>query len=151
MLSSPQVARAADRSLQDWPWSPRARLHNLADVQESDIGFDREEYAARLGVVLQLARKARGLSQVQAGAQLGGVTPVSFTRWESGTTGLSAYDLARLVHLYGLDVDADLVLKPPASKIEIKRRLSAVAQSAQRATRRAILRPLPPEGGAELE
>ncbi len=117
-------------------------------MQESGIGLDREEFAARLGVVLQLARKKRKLSQVQVGTQLGGVTPVTFTRWESGATGISAYDLARLVQVYGLDVDADLVLKPPASKVEIRRRLSAVAQAAQRATRRAILRPMPPSDDA---
>lgn len=113
------------------------------------MDLDREEYAARLGVVLQLARKNARLSQIQAGGRLGGVTPVSFTRWEAGTTGISAYDLARLVQLYGLDVDADLVLSPPASKVEIRRRLSEIAQAAQRATRRALLRPLdeePPDG-----
>src|ERR1019366_3384289 len=58
MLSTRQESYGADRSSREWPWSPRARLHSLADVQEPSIDLDREEYMARLGVVLQLARKA---------------------------------------------------------------------------------------------
>jgi transcriptional regulator with XRE-family HTH domain len=144
MLSTRQESYGADRSSQEWPWSARARLHSLADVQEPSIDLDREEYMARLGVVLQLARKAARIAQTKAAERLG-MTPVSFTRWESGTTGISAYDLARLVRLYGLEIDADLVLNPPASKVEIRRRLAPIAAAAQRAMRRGLLRPLDDE------
>lgn len=109
----------------------------------SDV--DREEYLSRLGLVLKLARNNAGLTQQEAARMMGGST-VSFTRWEKGETGMSAYDLARLVRIYGLEYDAALVLDPPASRVEIKRRLSPVAKAAAEATRRAVLRPL--EGGA---
>lgn len=74
-----------------------------------------------------------------------GVDPSAFTRWEAGRNSISAYDLANLCRMFGDDFDADLVINPPASKIEIKRRLGPVAEAAKRATRRALLRPLPDE------
>lgn len=144
MLSTRQESYASDRSLQEWPWFPRAGLHNLADVQEPLSDLAREEYASRLGVVLQLARKAAGIKQTDAAARMG-ISAVSFTRWESGSTGISAYDLARLVRLYGLNVDAALVLNPPASKVEIRRRLEPIAQGAQRAIRRGLARSIDEE------
>lgn len=145
MLSTRKVVHRPVRNSQEWPWSRPARLHSLAGVQEPDT--DREEFHARLGVVLELARKAAGVKQTDAAATLG-MNPVSFTRWESGATGISAYDLARLVRLYGLEIDADLVLNPPASKVEIRRRLEPIAQAAQRAVRRGLLRPLDEDPGA---
>lgn len=108
-------------------------------MQEPDL--DREEYHARLGVVLQMARKAARVKQTDA-AKVLGMNPVSFTRWEAGTVGIGAYELARLVAMYGLEVDADLVLNPPTSKVEIRRRLEPIAAAAQRAIRRGLLRPL---------
>lgn len=117
-------------------------------MQEPDL--DREEYHARLGVVLQMARKAVKVKQADAARRLG-MNPVSFTRWEAGTNGIGAYELARLVRMYGLEIDADLVLNPPASKVEIRRRLEPIAAAAQRALRRGLLRPLDddPEGEGE--
>ena len=150
MLSSRQLPFAAERTPQDWPWFQRVHPRSLADVQETLSDLAREEYAARLGVVLQMARKAARIKQVDAAAQMG-MAPVSFTRWESGETGISAFDLARLVRLYGLDFDAALVLDPPASKVEIRRRLGPVAEAAQRATRRALLHPLDDAPGSDGE
>lgn len=142
MLSTRQESYRAVKITQEWPWSAAARLHNLTRVQEPDIGdLDREEYHARLGVVLQQARKTAKVNQKDAARAIG-MNPASFTRWEAGATGISAYDLARLVQLYRLDLDADLVLDPPASKVEIKRRLEVVAQAAQRGVRRGLLHPL---------
>lgn len=150
MLSTRFLSYTPARSSQEWPWSPRARLHSLADVREPISDLAREEYASRLGTVLQMARKARRIKQVDAAAALGTST-VSFTRWEAGATGISAYDLARLVSLYELEYDAALVLDPPASKVEIKRRLEPLAQAAQRATRRGVLRPLDDDPGSAGE
>lgn len=147
MLSTTQYSRYDADSLQDWPWSRRERLRNLADVQEPLSDLARDEYLARLGVVLQLARKAAKIKQVDAAGRMG-MTAVSFTRWESGSTGISAYDLARLVRMYGLDYDAALVLDPPTSKVEIRRRLAPIAEAAQRAARRALLRPLDDDPGS---
>ena len=116
-------------------------------MQEPLSDLAKEEYSARLGVVLQMARKAAKIKQVDAAARMG-VSPVSFTRWESGGTGISAFDLARLVRIYGLDYDAALVLDPPASKVEIRRRLGPIAEAAQRAARRGVLRPLGDDPGS---
>lgn len=150
MLSTRQESYGADRSLQEWPWSPRARLHSLADVQEPLTDLAREEYAARLGVVLQMARKAAKVKQADAAKRMG-MAPVSFTRWEAGATGMSAYDLARLVQMYGLAFDAALVLDPPTSKVEIRRRLEPIAQAALRAARHGVLRPLDEGPGPDGE
>lgn len=97
--------------------------------------------------MLQMARKAAKVKQTDAATKLG-MTPVSFTRWEAGQTGIGAYELARLVHLYRLDLDADLVFNPPTSKVEIRRRLQPIAQAAQAAIRRGLLQSLDddPEG-----
>lgn len=154
MLSTPQVHDRPLRKPQQWPWSARARLHSLTGVQESDSAAQ-EDFRFWLGVVLREARKAAKVKQKAAAAAIG-MNPASFTRWEAGGTGISAYDLARLVAVYGLDVDAMLVLDPPHSKAEIKRRLQPVAQAAQRGIRRGLLRPLDdepegPEDVAELE
>lgn len=97
-----------------------------------------------------MARKAARVTQVVAAKTIK-MTPVSFTRWESGATGISAYELARLVQLYGLDVDLALVMDPPASKVEIRRRLEPIARAAQAAVRRGLQHPLDegPEGDDE--
>lgn len=89
-----------------------------------------------------MARKAAGITQVQA-AKVMGVDPSAFTRWEAGRNSISAYDLATLCRMFGDDFDGDLVINPPASRVEIKRRLGSVAAAAKRATRRGLLRPLP--------
>jgi transcriptional regulator with XRE-family HTH domain len=117
-------------------------------MTDSDVPTDREEYLSRLGVVLALARRSAGYSQEQAAIAMG-MSTAAFTRWESGANGISAYDLTRLIRLYGMD--PDLAVNPPASRVEIKRRLGPVASAAQRAVRRAQLRALPDEaeGGPE--
>jgi transcriptional regulator with XRE-family HTH domain len=86
-----------------------------------------------------MARKAAGYSQVRA-AEILKLNPATFTRWESGENGISAYDLMRLVRLY--DFDPDLAYDPPASRVEIRRRLGPVAAASREAVRRASLRPL---------
>lgn len=109
---------------------------------------DREEYLVRLGRVLQQARKAAKLRQADAAKEMG-MSQAAFTRWEQGQNKISAYDLARLVRLY--DFDPDLAINPPASMVEIRRRLGIVPRAAQAAVRRALLRPLPPVDGDEHE
>lgn len=127
--------------------SPTQRaVHIVAEMMESDAGDDLDEFLARLGVVLQLARKHARFTQ-EAAAQRMGMSKAAFTRWEQGQHKISAYDLARLVRLY--EFDPDLALNPPASKVEIRRRLGAVAASARAASRRGLLRPLPPAGADE--
>lgn len=123
-------------------WENLRVVHIVADVQESDTTDDLEEYSARLGVVLQLARRSARFSQVEA-APLMGMSTASFTRWEQGQSKISAYDLARLVRLY--QFDPDLAINPPASKVEIRRRLGPVADAARGAVRRGLLQPLPPD------
>lgn len=113
-------------------------------MQESDTFADRDEYLARLGVVLQLARKAARYTQEEMATWMG-VDPSAFTRWEAGRNALSAYDLARLVHRYGCD--PDLALNPPASKIEVKQRLGPVADAAREATRLGLVEPLDEDDG----
>jgi transcriptional regulator with XRE-family HTH domain len=103
---------------------PRSRIHRLL----------------RLGVVLEMARKAAGYTQEQAALEMG-VNPAAFTRWEAGKNGVSAYDLARLIRLFGFD--ADLALNPPASKLEIRRRLGRVAAAVRRGSRRGQTRRVP--------
>lgn len=120
-------------------------MPTLADVPESDIFLGREEYLSRLGVVLQLARKAARYTQEDMASWMG-MNPTSFTRWEDGRNAISAYDLARLVHRYGFD--PDLAFNPPSSKVEIRRRLGPVGDAARRAVRRGQLHPLP-DGGSE--
>lgn len=107
-------------------------------VPESDSFVDRDEYLARLGVVLQLARKSARYTQADMATWMG-VDESAFTRWEAGRNALSAYDLARLVFRYGFD--PDLALNPPSSKVEIRRRLGPVADAARRAVRRGLSQP----------
>lgn len=111
--------------------------------------LSREEYLSRLGQVLQLARKAAGQTQEDTAAWMG-MNTASSTRWEDGRNAIGAYDLARLVFRY--DFDPDLAVNPPASKVEIRKRLGPVADAARRSVRRGQLRALPdeqPEGGGE--
>lgn len=147
MLSSLRTTNPiAEDPHESW-YRPVRALPNLADVSESDSDDDRETYLTRLGMVLQLARKHAGISQEKA-AQHMGLSTATFTRWEAGDNGISAYDLVRLIRLY--DFDPDLAVRPPASKAAIKRRLGPIAPAAARAVRRAQLRPLP-SSDAELE
>jgi transcriptional regulator with XRE-family HTH domain len=124
------------------PWSQDAPVPNLADVTESDT---REEYQDRLGTVLQLGRKAAKLNQEEVAARMG-MAAATFTRWENGHNGISAYDLARLVRIYNLD--PDLVMNPPASKLEVRHRLGLVGSRARKAVRRAQTDLLPEDGAA---
>lgn len=128
------------------PLAAPAPVRTVADMPDSDIDDDREEYLVRLGRVLQQARKARRMTQLEAARRMR-LSTATFTRWESGDNKISAYDLARLVRLY--EFDADLAINPPASVIEVRRRLGIVPRAAQAAVRRALLRPLPPEGEGE--
>lgn len=112
-------------------------------MPETDTFVEREEYLARLGVVLRMARNAAGFTQAEA-AKAMRVDTSAFTRWEDGRNALSAYDLARLIHLYAFD--PDLAVDPPTSKVEVKKRLGAVSAAARRGVKRGLLRPLPPVG-----
>jgi transcriptional regulator with XRE-family HTH domain len=145
MLSSVQRTRTAPGLRQILPWSPVRALRNVADVQETD-NHDREEYLFRLGLVLQVTRKRAGLTQEQAGDQLG-MSAATLGRWEAGQNAISGYDLIRLVRLY--DFDADLIVNPPKSKPAIRRRLGVLADRAQDAARRGLLRPLEDDGEPE--
>lgn len=112
---------------------------SVGPVQETGRFVDRDEYLSRLGVVLQMARKAAKLTQEEMATRLE-VDPSAFTRWEAGRNALSAYDLARLVFNYGFD--PDLALNPPTSKVEIRKRLEPVADAARAAVRRGVLKPI---------
>lgn len=141
-MSSLKLADIAGVLPQEWRWSAAAVRPSLAVMSDSD----REEYLARLGLVLGLARRARRLTQEDAAEALG-VSPASLSRWEKGQTGLSAWDLSRLVRLYGLGFDSELVLNPPASIVEIRRRVSRLAEAAGEAAaeaRRRALAAVPP-------
>lgn len=144
MLSSTQESDMARRVPHDSPWSGLHIVRSLTDMHESNADGDRDEYLSRLGVVLQLARKHAKLSQEAAATKMG-LSPATFTRWEAGDTAISAYDLVRLVRLY--ELDPDLAFNPPASRVEIRRRLGPVSAAARRAVRRAQLRPLPLDEG----
>lgn len=128
------------------PWNGLRVLPRLADMPESDIDGDREEFVSRLGVVLGLARKAAGLTQENAASTLK-MSADAIGRWENGQNKISGYDLVRLIRLY--DFDPDLAVNPPASKPEIRRRLGPVPTRAQRAIRRGQLRPLQDDGERE--
>lgn len=112
-------------------------LRSLTDMPDSNTDDDRAEYLTRLGTVLKEARKVAGMSQEVAAAHVG-MSTGTFTRWEAGENGISAYDLRRLILLY--DFDPDLAVNPPASKVAIRRRLGPLADRA----RRAIHPDLPP-------
>lgn len=109
---------------------------------------DREAYLTRLGMVLQVARKWAGFSQEVVAEKLG-MSAAAIGRWEAGANKISTYDLVRLVRMYGFD--PDLAVNPPASKAAIRRRLGPVSASARRATKRGLLRPLPPVNEGEPE
>jgi transcriptional regulator with XRE-family HTH domain len=115
-------------------------------MTESDTTDDREAYLTRLGMVLQVARKRAGLHQTAVADQLG-MSAAAIGRWESGANKISTYDLVRLIRLY--EFDPDLAVNPPASKAAIRRRLGPVSAAARRATKRGLLRPLPPAGEGE--
>lgn len=121
-------------------------LRIVGDMPDSDVRDDLAEYGYRLGVVLALARKAvtPKLRQEDAAARLG-MAPDTISRWENGENKISAYDLSRLVRLYGFD--PDLALNPPASKVEVKRRLGPVADAARQAVRQGLTKPTADEHG----
>lgn len=96
---------------------------------------DREDYLTRLGVVLREARKAADLTQEVVADKLD-VSTAAIGRWENGANAMKAYDLVRLVRLYGCD--PDLVVKPPTSVLRIRRRLGPVSDHARLATLRAL-------------
>jgi transcriptional regulator with XRE-family HTH domain len=104
-------------------------------MQESDTDDDRDEFLSRLGVVLQLARKQAGLSPETAAGSLS-MSAAAIGRWEAGTNKISGYDLVRLIRLY--DMDPDLAVNPPTSKVVIRRRLGKVSAAARRAVRRGL-------------
>jgi ribosome-binding protein aMBF1 (putative translation factor) len=84
MLSRVWNQDTKDGRRQESAWSGRARVPRLTVVSDSVTpDDDREEYLARLGLVLRLGRKAAGLRQEEAAARLG-VNSRAFTRWEAG-------------------------------------------------------------------
>lgn len=113
-------------------------VRTLAHVPDSGGELPRDEYLARLGVVLREARKAADYTQIEM-AEWIGVNAGTFTRWEDGRNGISAYDLARLINRYG--IDPDLALNPPASLVEVRRRLSEMAERAADAVRKGLTQP----------
>lgn len=121
-------------------WSPARALRNVADMQESGTDDDRDEYLSQLGMVLQLARKAAGFSQIQAAERLQ-MSAAAIGRWEAGANKISGYDLVRLIRLY--DFDPDLAVNPPTSRVVIRRRLQPVAKAALRAARQGVIVQLP--------
>lgn len=121
-------------------------MRSLTDMPDSDIGADREEFSSRLGIVLAMARKAAGITQEEAAAKLE-MSAAAIGRWEAGANKVSGYDLVRLIRLYKFD--PDLAVNPPASRVEIRKRLEPVGERARRAVRNAVLRPLPPTDAGE--
>lgn len=124
----------------DLRWSVVPVLRSLTDMTDSGTDEEREEYLARLGMVLYIARRFAGFSQEQAAAEIG-MSAAAIGRWEGGKNGISAFDLMRLIRLYHFD--PDLAANPPASKVEIRKRLGDVPRSAAAAAKRGLLHPLP--------
>lgn len=110
-------------------------------MTDSDENDALEEYSKRLGVVLQMARKAARITQKVAAKSMG-MSPAAFGRWEAGKHKISAFDLHRLIGLYGFD--PDLAVRPPASKVVIRRRLGPVADAARQAAQDALAEDLGP-------
>lgn len=146
MLSSVVSRDPHDPPQQILPWKRPHALRSLAAVPESDDNDDRDAFLLRLGLVLQLARKQIGMKQEEAADALG-MSAAAIGRWEAGANKISAYDLVRLIRLYGFD--PDLAVNPPASRPAIRRRLGPIAAAARRAVGRAVLRPLPLESDDE--
>lgn len=121
-----------------------APAHRLAVVQEIDTETERREYLARLGEVLKQARRAAGVTQVVAAERLK-MDPSAFTRWEAGANRIGAYELSIVCRLIGPELDLDLIIDPPASKVEIQTRLAPVkaAAAARMAAAGKVKRPRP--------
>lgn len=78
---------------------------------------------ALIGQRLKEARLRLGLTQVQLGEQLG-VTPLSVSAYESGTTSLRA-DQLHLLHELGMDVEALVTGVPSIAHTAARREFSA--------------------------
>lgn len=80
------------------------------------------EYATRLGLVVRTARYFREISRDDLGARTD-FNPETIARWERGDVTVPGYALARLAEV--LDLPADLLIDPPATRSEVLVRIAA--------------------------
>lgn len=80
------------------------------------------DYQALLGLVLRTARYVREMSREEVGLACD-VSPETYARWERGDVDLRGHALGRLATV--LNVPADLLLDPPATRSAILVRIAA--------------------------
>lgn len=80
------------------------------------------DYGTRVGMVIRTARyfRERSREQVAADAE---VSPETVARWERGQVAIPGHSLSRLAEV--LDLPADLLIDPPATRSEVLVRIAA--------------------------
>lgn len=112
-------------------WSGRTAVLTVLPVLPTEP--DDDAYLVRLGRTVQRIRKR--LLKVNQGelARRVGVDLNTISRWESGRTSLSAYNLTRLWR--GLDCPAEWLMEPTDSMTELDRRIEQLRRGAAEAAR----------------
>jgi transcriptional regulator with XRE-family HTH domain len=112
-------------------WSGRAAVLTVLPVLPTSP--DDDAYLVRLGRTIQRIRKK--LLMVNQGelARRVGVDLNTISRWESGRTSLSAYNLTRLWR--GLDCPAEWLMEPTDSMTELDQRIEQLRRGAAEAAR----------------
>lgn len=80
------------------------------------------DYATRLGLVVRTARYFREMSREDLGARTD-FNPETIARWERGDVTVPGYALARLSDV--LELPADLLIDPPATRSEVLVKIAA--------------------------
>lgn len=131
MLSTRRLAVLTTAKRRDAPWSGSSALLTVPVVPGSDA--DRALYRRRLGLLLEGGRTLNEEhTQAFVGAELG-VGKDQIGKWERGLAEPRAWELHRMVQLYGLE--PGWVICPPDSIGELEFRIAGLRQAAAEAAR----------------
>lgn len=112
-------------------WSGRTAVLTVLPVLPTSP--DDDAYLVRLGRTVQrIRKKLLGINQAEFARRVG-VDLNTISRWESGKTSLSAYNLTRLWR--GLDCPADWLMDPTDSMTELDRRIEQLRRAAAEAAK----------------
>lgn len=146
MLSTAEVHKKNHASAKPLAWSPLLRFPTVVDVPRT-VDDEQADYQRRLGAAIVELRTYRGLSQATLASEIGRSEP-TLSRWETGKSQPSTYDLMRLCQI--LEAPAELLVFPPERPVSpVAARLAALRSVA--AAEAETERPKPISGGAPIE
>jgi len=74
---------------------------------------DERDYRRRLGKVIVQLREATAMSQATLAERINR-SEAALSRWETGKSTPTAYDLRQIAHTFGLYRDVEVLINPPA-------------------------------------